>query len=363
MTVRRPIDAKLAEEAAEWVERLQRDSSEVCDAQFRDWLLLSPNHIDEFLVAKLTFSLFQRFDPARQFDVDELVKHASDQVIPLRAPPESEQPALALSKPSRILRYVGLSLVAAAVFASIGMLGFYLYFTSYSTGIGEQRTVRLADGSTLELNARSKVRVHLGKDVRSVRLIEGEALFKVAHDPDRPFRVSTKTAMIEAVGTQFDVYLTLDSGTRVAVVEGRVRVIGDSGERSPSSTTLDTPKVAVAPSMAVSNIGLLMLAAGEQANISQQGRIFKAAQPHVPDAIAWRNGRLIFHDAPVGEVIKEFGRYSEFHFSLVGNGLPQRRITGVFQAYDPQALVSLFESDHTVQVTHVSNGIVVAPRQ
>src|SRR5262249_53251968 len=97
----------------------------------------------------------------------------------------------------------------------------------YSTDIGEQRTIALKDGSRVELNARSKIKVLYSKERRSIELIEGQALFSVAKDPTRPFVVSSGNARVRAVGTQFDLYRK-PVGTVVTVVEGRVAVRGDT---------------------------------------------------------------------------------------------------------------------------------------
>ena len=90
----------------------------------------------------------------------------------------------------------------------------------------------------MSLNTHSRVAVRLGAHAREVRLLRGEALFHVAHDPSRPFLVSTDDAVVQAVGTQFDVYRR-DDGTVVAVLEGRVNVTtaaaGARGERQRGS--------------------------------------------------------------------------------------------------------------------------------
>ncbi len=77
---------------------------------------------------------------------------------------------------------------------------------TYATGIGEQRSIVLADGSTVDLNSRSKIRIRFSSERRGVELIEGQALFKVAKDHARPFVVDSDGTRVRAVGTQFDVY-------------------------------------------------------------------------------------------------------------------------------------------------------------
>src|SRR5260221_5540279 len=96
-------------------------------------------------------------------------------------------------------------------------------YPSYSTDVGERRSLTLDDGSTVDLNARSKVRIEFSKAERRVDLIEGQALFQVAKNMDRPFIVKSGEATVRAVGTQFDVDRKA-TGTTVTVLEGRVVV-------------------------------------------------------------------------------------------------------------------------------------------
>src|SRR5690606_14686343 len=93
----------------------------------------------------------------------------------------------------------------------------------YSTGIGEQRTVKLADGSIVHLNTDSSLRVEYSPATREVHLVEGEALFVVAKEPARPFRVEAGQTTVQALGTQFNVYRRA-GGIEVSVIEGAVRV-------------------------------------------------------------------------------------------------------------------------------------------
>src|SRR6185312_16380584 len=85
---------------------------------------------------------------------------------------------------------------------------------------------------------------------RDVELIEGQALFAVAHDVARPFIVSAGNAAVRAVGTQFDVYRK-QTGTTVTVVEGRVAVSSVSHavsqKSSQSVTDSSIPHVQIEP--------------------------------------------------------------------------------------------------------------------
>src|SRR5690606_33189612 len=103
---------------------------------------------------------------------------------------------------------------------------------AYATGVGEQRTLRLADGSQVVLDTNSRVEVRLRSDRRSVILISGQAFFDVEGDPARPFIVAAGDTPVTAVGTRFDVR-KLGQGAKVTLIEGRVDV-GTSGMSKPA---------------------------------------------------------------------------------------------------------------------------------
>src|SRR5690606_12160455 len=91
----------------------------------------------------------------------------------------------------------------------------------YATAVGQQDTRALADGSQVILNTNSQIKVEYGDSFRRVYLLQGEALFTVAKNAERPFRVYAGNGVIEAVGTAFSVYLK-GAEVDVAVEEGRV---------------------------------------------------------------------------------------------------------------------------------------------
>src|SRR5262249_7420820 len=115
----------------------------------------------------------------------------------------------------------------------------------FRTAVGEQRSLELPDGSLVYLNARSTVTLEFDDSMREIRLTEGEALFKVARDSKRPFQVRTRDALVRALGTQFNV-ASESSGTRVAVLEGRVQVASVHDPGAPKAA-LSVGEVAQVP--------------------------------------------------------------------------------------------------------------------
>lgn len=104
-----------------------------------------------------------------------------------------------------------LSGIVALLIAGLGV-GVYWQLnaaSTYGTQVGEQRSVQLADGSVVRLDTNSRIRVKLSGSERQIDLLEGQALFEVAHDTSRPFRVRADAMTVTALGTVFDVRLDL----------------------------------------------------------------------------------------------------------------------------------------------------------
>lgn len=229
----------------------------------------------------------------------------------------------------RVAALAGVLLMTASAIAGWRMLR---DSASYGTATGEQRTVQLSDGSVLNLNARSRVSIHFSKAARQVELLEGEALFSVEHDPSRPFSVITSNATIRAVGTQFNVYRRQD-GTTVSVVEGAVQVTPDG---APSAARL--------------------FKAGEQATIGA-GATVKRQSLDVDDALAWRERRLVFENASLGEVIAEFNRYNAIQLRAMGTLATTKRLTATFSADKPQSLLHYLEQDPALVVERKDDSV------
>jgi transmembrane sensor len=209
--------------------------------------------------------------------------------------------------------------------------------------MGEQRTVRLSDGSVVYLNALSQMRVNYSAGGRDIDLLRGEAIFKVESDAARPFRVHTDFATVQALGTQFNVYRR-KGGTTVSVLEGAVQVSAPS--KAP----------AAAPSPAQK------LAAGEEARVATGGAIVLQPRVDVQQAAAWRERRLVFNSERLEDIAGEFGRYSPRRIVLADAVARDKRITGTFDADDPASLVLFLRKLDEFDVQTTADGFVIRQR-
>ncbi|MBL8267501.1 FecR family protein [Steroidobacter sp.] len=331
-------DKRIALQAAEWLMRL-RDGDPRDKAAFSAWLLESRRHVRNFLLLAAMEQELGRVDPQRRHDVDALIAEA--QASPVPHPATSRLPTLEQKRPNqRRLRtwWMAVGSIAAAVVVAVTLtLQLRTPADEYSTTTGEQRTVKLPDGSLVHLNTRTRLALKFSASERDIQLIDGEALFIVQHDADRPFRVITDTAVARAVGTQFNVYKH-EGSTTVSVVEGRVQV--------SSSDTANTP-----------------LGAGEAATAYRDGSVKKESVADPAAAIAWRERRLAFQDDPLATIVAEFNRYNTLQITLEGAELQRRTFTGVLDADKPESLLRLLSKEPDLVLSQQGNEMVIRMRR
>jgi len=184
-----------------------------------------------------------------------------------------------------------------------------------STTVGEQRLVRLADGSRLRLDTDSKVIVRLSGGERHIELVRGQAFFDVAHDARRPFVVEAGATSVRAIGTRFDVRRDGDE-VRATLVEGVVQVRAGGGP-APTMWTLRP---------------------GQQ--ITTDHAAPRTREVDVQAATGWTSGHVVFEGLPLSQAIAEVNRYSRRKVTLEDPAIGQVPVTGVFDSGDTDAFVS-----------------------
>jgi len=349
----RELEALYAAQASSWVETM-RDAGPGEEMRFVAWLKESPRNVRDFLLMQSLDCALEKLDAERLHSIEALIRKVDQRVTPLTLRPA---PAAAAAARSRRLRRTALA--AGALVAAVGALFWYAHpgFHDYETATGEQRTFELEDGSVVSLNTHSRVAVRLAAHVREVRLLRGEALFHVAHDPSRPFLVSTDDAVVQAVGTQFDVYRR-DDGTVVAVLEGRVNVTtaapapAASGSAAAPIAGHGTPRAA-----AVQSLG-----ASQEAQVSHAGSVSIREVNNVSDTVAWRERRLIFRDQTLWQIVGEFNRYRTHPIRLEGSAVSERVYTGVFDADDADSLLQVLARDPALAVEREGEATLVRLR-
>jgi len=222
-----------------------------------------------------------------------------------------------------------LSIAASVLIAVAGLLYWALNAPAvYRTGYGERRLVTLSDGSQVELDSSSEVRVRYSRQGRELSLRSGQARFVVMRDDRRPFAVVAGGQKVVAIGTAFDVDL-LDSTLYVTLIQGRVRV---------SSTQLD---------------------AGQQLVIPSRGEA-RVVPANTERVLAWRSGQMVFDDEPLASAIERVNRYSVDHLVLADSRVAALRVSGVFHTDNVHGFVDAVTSYLPVRAEKRRDGIVLS---
>lgn len=180
------------------------------------------------------------------------------------------------------------------------------------TGRGERTTIRLADGSRVILAAASRLQYAepFGQNGRRDIHLEGEALFEVEHDAQRPFLVYTSRGVTEDLGTTFSVQeYPGDTAVRVVVADGRVELRG---------------------AQPVAGRHAAVLTAGQLASLGSGGDAVVRSGVNVARLLSWTEGRLVFEDAPVSEVLTQLSRWYDLDFVLADPAIGARTLTATF---------------------------------
>ena len=307
----------LDREAHAWVRRLTSGEATTSDADaLREWCGRSSAHAAAFSGAS---RLWRVAGPASQILQDEKTARAA---MASRSGPKLARRAF----------------IGGAIAASAG--GFMLakppldLWPSYSelladfrTGTGEQKTISVADGVAVEMNARTSLSV--AADV--VRLIAGEASFAPADDRPRPFEVVAGNGTMSTMNARFDIR-HLGATTRVTCFEREVRIAHPDGN------------VVLGPRQQVTY--------GTEA-IAQAVSIDPAI------ASAWQRGLMIFDMTPLGEVVDELNRYRSGHIVLLNQGLAKNPVNGRFRIDRPDDALAQIELAFGVRRRMLPGGLVL----
>lgn len=268
-----PFPSPAAEEqAALWAARLEGGELAPHDrAAFQAWLKSDAEH-------PRLLQQFQRLSAALEEQIPVLAA-----VGAVASPPPP-----ATARPWRGNFAWGLGAAAVAAAAAVALV---LHLRPvdhlYVTGPGERHSVQLADGSGVELNANTTLRVVLTRGARTARLTRGEAFFVVAKDASRPFIVATSEGSVRVTGTVFDVRDESRNDLEVTVVEGSVAV-------SPADSDGAAPYV---------------LSPGDHYS-SGHPALQRLSAGAMDDLLAWRSGSVIFDSTRLADALASFTRFT-----------------------------------------------------
>lgn len=218
----------------------------------------------------------------------------------------------------------------------------------FYTDVGEVKDLTLPDGTQVTLNTATVLSVSFESGKRQVSMLEGEAFFDVAKDPNRPFIIDTGTQRIQVIGTKFNVRKE-EQGVKVAVVEGKVRVARVQPQVSGTVELVSQD---------------YLLEAGVIGSFSLTAEVVAAADLERAHAAQdWRRGVFKFDDVYLAEVIKELNRYRKKKIRMADESASSLRVSGVFHVSDNSALLQALEDILPITFTDTGAEILLKKRK
>ncbi|GHF16072.1 sensor [Kordiimonas sediminis] len=316
------------DEACIWfADRQTQNSSPESQAAFEKWYSLSPEN-------KAAYDSLVEIDSGLASLSDELLEDLFIEELEAEA---------SIRERRQTLKWIS-GVAAAFLLVIAGATSFFLgsappSFDDYVTGKGESRTVKLADGTRLELNTDTAVRASAKGDIRQLEVLQGEVFLHVARDEQRPFVVTAGNSRVTVLGTQFNVRRTA-SEDKVSVLEGQVKV---------------------ALLKQTMGVDVVYLTDGQQ-TIGTQGTLFPVVEFDPSFDLAWRDGWLRYREAPLGLVIQDLNRYLNTPLVLVASDLANAPVTAEFRLTSDQEIIAAIEAAFGLKaVRKYSGGIELAP--
>lgn len=339
--------AEIDQEAAAWVWRLDDGkASEELRRSFETWLRKDARHRRAFEEMN---GVWESLDHLAEAKRDEKVATFVAEQAHLTRPPTGKP----LHRRGVMNRFVPLA-VAATLVLAVAMVYWFQRDNEalvVATAVGQQRNVKLADGSTVELNTNTIIETNFVHGRRDVTLRKGEALFKVAHDPKRPFYVHAGNTVVRAVGTEFNVRMRDQHDVEVIVAEGRVEV--GSTERQPATAARTKPE----PMKRMLGVGQKLAATGTTAPVET------ISSTRLSNTLAWREGAVVFEGETLPIAVAELNRYTDTRLIIADPSLNSLRVGGRFTAGDVEDFLQALTKALPVRTRRASDRVVyIEPR-
>jgi transmembrane sensor len=343
------------EEAAAWSTCLRDPNPDphdpyhdpaVRNRAFFAWVLRSPAHLRAYMETAMFTRQIESLGPEVFNDLQALDEAATTTAPTPRARHLGKPAPGLLSRDRAPLFRPWMGYLGAFAVTCVALVVFlYLHLTSsevYATPIGESHPFQLRDGSVVQLNTNSRIKVNYVWNARNIQLLRGEAFFTVTHEGWRPFIVESHDATVRAVGTEFDVRIG-PQATDVVVVSGTVQVGALPIKAAAGKDTAPPPKVGDSSSAAI------MLTSGESAEVAN-GSVTKTVGVNIAEALSWRRNRMVFSNKRLADAVDEINRYNLAQIRIEDSRARETRVSGIFPGARVQDFIVVAQQIDTLSV-------------
>ena len=320
-----PEPNSVASTASAWLVRIETGTVTADERRrFTEWLAADSAHPVAYREAERFWRSLDGLSPDDIRELDRYLPQESDSERP--GPTHSWRRLTAMA--ACVLLVAGAGLWLALVLWPLG---------DYRTAVGEQRTIAIPDGSTVQLNTDTALSIAMTDDSRRLTLHRGEAFFTVAPDRARLFEVAAGQGTIRALSTAFNIRTDGDH-TTVTVSEHSVRV-----------------RLGHEPSMDVQ--------AGEQLRYQPSGWLGSVERTDLNRALAWQQHRLMFENQPLPDVLEEVARYRSGRFVFLRDqSLNKLLVTGSFDTERLDHFLPALEESLPIRIVTFADRVILLYR-
>ncbi len=335
-----------AENAAQdWILRLT--SGEVSEADlnaFKAWRDADPANLEAFQEIRALWNDLESLGPA--FAAPSGATPPTDIPQAPQEPAAAEVVQLDLKRnPRRTGHRVALGGMLAACLMLVGLFASDIstvFKADFITGVGEQASLSLPDGSNVHLNTDSAIALDFTSENRNIILLQGEALFEVRKDPDRPFNVKTLEGTSTAIGTSYAVRSRNDNAL-VTVIEGRVRVSVTTG----------------AAAAAADRVPHVDLTANQQVSYQRGGPLGSVTPIKAEEAAAWRRGLILIDGLSFADAVAEIDRYRPGQIIVLRDSTEIEPITARIALQEIDGGLKALATLHGLSVTQMTGYLTI----
>lgn len=307
--------------AVDWLERSEREEfSEADGHDLEEWLAESTSHRVAFWHAKSAWQRAERLQALRPRD------SMAEQYR------ETRRGWSILVRSAAAVMVIGLS-------GAVSLWMSRSHERTLATAHGEREVASLADGSKIELNTDTEVRLDVRAGQRKVELLHGEAYFQIAHDSANPFTVIAGDHRIRDLGTKFLVQKSA-AELRVSLLEGKAQVesVNQRDQRKP-----------------------IVLKPGDIAMVNASGTsVSRKPLQELSDDLAWRHGGLVFHNATLAEAVAQFNRYGTVKLIVADPNASKLTINGAFRTTGAENFAGVAREIFGLRVEHRDSDIILS---
>lgn len=292
-------------------------------SRFKQWLAESPAH-------------------QAAFDRERIFWQQLEQLKEASAERGGVTETSSLKTPSRYVRRA--LLAGGLIAASLALMVLYqeirlFLLADLRTAVGEQHVATLPDGSVVHLNTDTAIAVTYAERERRIDLLQGEALFEVKPDQQKPFRVLAQGGMTQAVGTAF-VVQAHEPRTSVTVTEGTVEV-----------STIDGHGRQAGPSIAVHKNELTHYSPGEAP------QAVSSSDSHT--VTSWTRGAIVIQGQPFAQAMAEIDRYRPGRIVVFADVSRAKPVSGRFMLTSLDDAITALASTQGFRMIQVTKYLVV----